>query len=311
MSATAIEKVTPKAHETRDATRRNLSSTKRHFPRWRWGLFAAIACVMALTGLFGLVQQLLWMRELDYAGIFWTLLSVKWGMFGVALVFAFLYLWINTRFAAKRIDFSPLKVSPLRVATPSPAGRVFATSDALRRINVDLSPKVLMWASGVAIMFVSLIFAVGVSTQWDTYLRFRYGGSFGLTDPLFGVDLGFYLFRLPFYELLQGNLTFLTVGALAILGLFGLFGLRQFKQGQKFTISENTTRHLILLLFILAGTFAWGFYLDHYELVYSTLGVVYGAGYAAAHVTRIALWIMLGSTPSVWQLLQDHVPEIK
>ena len=67
-------------------------------------------------------------------------------------------------------------------------------------------------------MFVSLIFAVGVSAQWDTYLRFRYGGSFGVADPLFGVDLGFYFFRLPFYELLQGSLTFLTVAALAILG---------------------------------------------------------------------------------------------
>ncbi len=303
MSATAAEKVTPKAHEPRDATRGNLSSTKSHFSKWRWGLFVAIACVIALTVLFGLVQKFLWMRELDYAGIFWTLLSVKWGMFGVALVFAFLYLWINTRFAVKRIDFSPSKVPPLRVATASPAGRVFAASDALRGINVDLSPKVLMWASGVAIMFVSLIFAVGVSTQWDTYLRFRYGGSFALTDPLFGVDLGFYLFRLPFYELLQGNLTFLTVGALAILGLFGLFGIRQFKQGQKFTIVDNTARHLILLLFILAGTFAWGFYLDHYELVYSTIGVVYGAGYAAAHVTRIALWMMLGASVLACALL--------
>jgi uncharacterized protein len=293
MSATAVEKITPQTHEPRDATRRNLSTTKRHFSRWRWGLFVAIAGVIALTVLFGFVQKLLWMRELDYAGIFWTLLSVKWGMFGVALVFAFLYLWINTRFAAKRIDFSPSKVPPLRVTTVSPAGKVITASDVIRGINVDLNPKLLMWASGVAVMFVSLIFAVGVSTQWDTYLRFRYGGSFGLTDPLNGADLGFYLFRLPFYELLQGDLTFLTVGALAILGLFGLFGLRQFKQGQKFTIADNTARHLILLLFILAGTFAWGFYLDHYELVYSTLGVVYGAGYAAAHVTRIALWMML------------------
>ncbi|MGB7606867.1 MAG: UPF0182 family protein [Candidatus Sulfotelmatobacter sp.] len=296
MSATAVEKITPQPFEPRDTTGRTLSATRKHFSRWRWGLFVAIACVIALTVLFGLVQKLLWMRELDYASIFWTLLSVKLGMFGVALVFAFPYLWISTRFAAKRIDLSPSKVPPLRVTTVSPAGKVITASDVLRGINVDLSPKLLMWASGVAVMFVSLIFAVGVSSQWDTYLRFRYGGSFGLTDPLNGADLGFYLFRLPFYELLQGSLTFLTVGALAILGLFGLFGLRQFKQGQKFTIADNTARHLILLLFILAGTFAWGFYLDHYELVYSTLGVVYGAGYAAAHVTRIVFWMMFGAS---------------
>ena len=37
--------------------------------------------------------------------------------------------------------------------------------------------------------------------------------------------------------------------------------------------------------------------------VYSTLGVVYGAGYAAAHVTRIALWIMLGASVLACALL--------
>ena len=117
-----------------------------------------------------------------------------------------------------------------------------------------------------------------------------------MADPLFGVDLGFYFFRLPFYELLQGSLTFLTVAALAILGFVAFLGLRQSKPGHKFTIGDNTARHLVVLLFILAANFGWGFYLDHYELVYSTLGVVYGAGYTAAHVTRIALWGMVGAS---------------
>jgi hypothetical protein len=49
-----------------------------------------------------------------------------------------------------------------------------------------------------------------------------------------------------------------------------------------------------VLLFILVASWGWGFYLDHYELVYSTLGVVYGAGYAADHITRVALWVMVG-----------------
>ena len=41
------------------------------------------------------------MRQLDYAGIFWTLLSVKWGMTCVAFIGAFLFLWINIRQAAR------------------------------------------------------------------------------------------------------------------------------------------------------------------------------------------------------------------
>ena len=81
----------------------------------------------------------------------------------------------------------------------------------------------------VAAIFVSVIFAISISAQWDTYLRFRYGGSFGVADPLFKVDLGFYFFRLPFYELLQGSLIFLTVAALAIVSGFVLLELQQSK----------------------------------------------------------------------------------
>ena len=61
----------------------------------------------------------------------------------------------------------------------------------------------------------------------------------------------------------------------------------------------------MVLLFILVANFGWGFILDHYELVYSTLGVVHGAGYAAAHVTRVALWVMtgvFGSPACFWRL---------
>ncbi|MGB7494566.1 MAG: UPF0182 family protein, partial [Candidatus Acidiferrum sp.] len=254
-----------------------------------------IAFVVVLAVLLGLVQKWLWMRQLEYAGIFWTLLSVKWGMFGVALILAFLYLWINLRFAVKRSDISQEHGPSPKVAT--------ASSEAARRLNIDLNPKLLVLATGVAVLFVSLIFAVSVSAQWDTYLRFRYGGSFGVGDPLFGVDLGFYFFRLPFYELLQGSLTFLTVAALATVGFVALLGLWQSKPGKEFTIGDNTVRHLVVLLFILAAALGWGFYLDHYELVYSTLGVVYGAGYAAAHVTRIVLWIMVGASALACVLL--------
>jgi uncharacterized membrane protein (UPF0182 family) len=93
------------------------------------------------------------------------------------------------------------------------------------------------------------------------------------------------------------------VAALAILGFVAVLGLRQYKPGQKIDIGDKTSRHLVELLFILAANFGWGFYLDQYELVYSTLGVVYGAGYAAAHVTRIALWGMVGASALACALL--------
>jgi hypothetical protein len=171
-----------------------------------------------------------------------------------------------------------------------------ALADAKRTINIDISPRLLIFAIDAGIVILSLLFALSVSGQWDTYLRFRYGGSFGIADPLFGVDLGFYVFRLPFYELVQGSITVLTVAALAILAFCAVFGVRQSKPSGAFTVPEGTFRHFNVLLFILVANFGWGFILDHYELVYSTLGVVHGAGYAAAHVTKVALWVMTGAS---------------
>jgi hypothetical protein len=126
--------------------------------------------------------------------------------------------------------------------------------------------------------------------QWDTYLRFRYGGSFGLSDPLFGADAGFYLFRLPFYELLQSSLTALAlITLLAVLVFYAYFGLLRFSRSRTDGGLEREGRsHLSILFFVLVASWGWGFYLDHFELLYSTQGVVYGAGYTADHVTRIA-----------------------
>jgi uncharacterized membrane protein (UPF0182 family) len=286
MHATAVEKIAPQAKGPLETPRRILPPAISFL--LRWGFLALIAIVVVLSTVLGLVQKWLWMRQLDYAGIFWTLLSVKWGIFGVALFVSILYLWINLRFAARNIDMSEGS-SFFSKAIRHPA-------DASRTINIDLSPKVLVFAIDAGIVVLSLLFALSLSGQWDTYLRFRYGGSFGVADPLFGVDLGFYVFRLPFYEMVQGSITVLTVGALAILSVCAMFGMRQSKSTGKITLRDGIAQHFIVLLFILVANFGWGFILDHYELVYSTLGVVHGAGYAAAHVTRVALWVMTGTS---------------
>jgi uncharacterized membrane protein (UPF0182 family) len=235
------------------------------------------------------------MRQLDYAGIFWTLLTVKWGLFGVTLIVSVFYLWLNLRFAARSIDLVDGE-SLFNKAFTHPA-------DASRTINVDIKPRQMVFAIDFAIVVLSLIFALSVSGQWDTFLRFRYGGSFGIADPLFGVDLGFYVFRLPFYELLQGSITVLTMSALAILIFCSLFAVRQSKSSGKLTLRDGTRQHFMVLLCILATNFGWGFILDHYELVYSNLGVVHGAGYAAAHFTRVALWVMTGASALACVLL--------
>ena len=60
-------------------------------------IIGALLLVIALVTVTGYVEKWLWMRQLDYASIFWTLLSVRWAMFCSAFAFACLFLWINHR----------------------------------------------------------------------------------------------------------------------------------------------------------------------------------------------------------------------
>jgi uncharacterized membrane protein (UPF0182 family) len=266
------------------------SATGMHLPTrhlLRPTIVAAVLLIAVLVGIAGYLEKWLWMRQLEYTGIFWTLLSVQWVMFCSAFVFAFLYLWINLRHAAKNSAAFSRDSQAWRPAFLSGA-------DADSQPSIELSPRLLKAAVVLVSAGVALFFAAGFYAEWDTYLRFRYGGSFGVSDPLFGADVGFYVFHLPFYVLLQSSLTLLTVLTLGIvLSIYLFLGQRASGSG-RIAAGGNATSHLSVLLFILVANFGWGFYLDHYELVYSTLGVVYGAGYAADHVTRVALWIMVG-----------------
>ena len=71
-------------------------------PGRRWVILAvAVAIAIVLLGLTGYVVQWLWMRQLDYVGIFWTLLSVQWAMGVLAFGLAFGFLWLNLRRAVQ------------------------------------------------------------------------------------------------------------------------------------------------------------------------------------------------------------------
>ena len=252
-------------------------------------MVGAISIIAVLAVIPGWIQKWLWMRQLNYTGVFWTLLSVRWGLFGAAFVGVSLYLWINLHLAAKN----------------GRAGNLTSDSSAAAGVGVEISPTVLKVALGAIAAATALFFAFIFYVEWDKFLRFRYGGSFGLSDPLFGTDVAFYVFRLPFYELVQSSLSGLALLALVAVAVFyayfGLLGSSRMRAVAGWSVQAGP--HLLGLFFLVVASWGWGFYLDHYQLLYSSQGVVYGAGYTADHVTRIAYWIMVSASAGLCALL--------
>jgi uncharacterized membrane protein len=67
-------------------------------------IVGALSIIAILAFIPSWIQKWRWMRQLNYAGIFWTLFSLRWGLFVAAFVVALLYLWMNFRLAMKNGD---------------------------------------------------------------------------------------------------------------------------------------------------------------------------------------------------------------
>jgi uncharacterized membrane protein (UPF0182 family) len=247
--------------------------------------FVLLLAVLALTGY---IEKWLWMRQLDYVGIFWTVLSVKVGIGVLAFLLVFGFLWVNLREAVRG-------GAPETSARSRWGAALVAANDRDNETVAELFPIVLKAAFVLVSAGVAFLYALALSSRWDTWLRFRYGKPFGSADPLYGVDVGFYVFHLPFYVMLQRGLLVLTVLTLGIVCLnHVLTGAVSLMRRTNPTLGPRASAHISALLALLAAMLCWGFYLGIFELLYSNVGVVYGAGYTVANVTRWALWGMVG-----------------
>src|SRR6059058_5703143 len=161
--------------------------------RRRLGLVVLVvlfALLLLLSNLVPLAAEWLWFQALGYERVFTTRLVAE-AVLGVGLgglVFAFLY--VNLRIAQRG-----LVPNPLVVQVSSGAAAVDVTR-LLRRLALPT-------ALGLA-----LLFGLGAAGGWLGVLQFLHRTPFGVTDPVFGRDVAYYVFTLP---IVTGVLAILTV----------------------------------------------------------------------------------------------------
>src|SRR5437016_4737705 len=215
--------------------------------RRRLGLVVLVvlfALLLVLFNLAPLAAEWLWFQALGYQRVFTTRLVAE-AVLGVGvggLVFAFLY--VNLRIAQRG-----LVPNPLVVQVSSGAAAVDVTR-LLRRLALPT-------ALGLA-----LLFGLGAAGGWLGVLQFLHRTPFGVTDAVFGRDVGYYVFTVPVIAGALGLITTLTTFALA--AAIGLYVLRRdvVVFGRRVTVEPSARLHLALLLallFLLAALRqAWG-----------------------------------------------------
>lgn len=223
------------------------------------------------------IVEWLWLENLGYDQVFWTIKGTQFLLLGGALVVALLFILPNMQYLSKQtrtINFSQSPLAQLNLDRFT--GRQF---------------KTIFYSFGI---IFSLFFAFAYYMQWDSYFRFHWSETFNKVDPIFGLDIGFYVFRLPFLETVQNSLSILVFFITLVMLVFYLYSGSLTLQGSTgINARTSVTSHLSINLGIWLLLLAWGYYLERYQLLYNESGVVFGAGYTDIHFVLPVLWIMV------------------
>jgi hypothetical protein len=245
------------------------------------------ACLIALGIAADLLVDWLWFSAVGYPDVFWTILEAKVALFLAVLAASSVLLWLNGylayRFAVRRGRLLPV-VSPWgSTGDQTLAGRL-----------AQLSPRLpsRSFVAGGALLLAALI-ALGEVGNWDVALRFIRQAPYGQSDPLYGKDIGFYLFSLPAYVALK-NWMLLTLALSGLVASAVYWAHGDLTLDKHRPIAPPAIAHGSALLALFFAVHAWSYWLDRYLLLYDDNAVVVGAGYTDVHVELPMLSALVG-----------------
>ncbi len=243
-----------------------------------------VVVALSLRGISGFYTDYLWFDSLDRTDVWGAVLGAKVVLWLTFFAVFFLLLWANL-FVADRA------APPLRAPGPE--------EEMLARYHDFIGGRTSLVRFAVAFVF-ALLASAGAPSQWEEWLLFTNRRDFGVTDPQFNTDIGFYVFQLPFlsYVVDWAFASFVIVLILSAIGHYLNGGIRMaVTSGDR--VSPSVKVHLSAILAILALIKAAGYWLDRYELTVSKRGVVDGALYtdvnAQLPATHLLIAISLGA----------------
>ncbi len=255
------------------------NSSERRGLYWWWIAIPIIILIVLIGAFSDWIVRLLWLKNLDYEQVFWRIKETQFSLLIGALIISGAYLITNLRYLAHNIREADLTSTPLENLQLD-----LASEKNFKRI------KSLFTLIGFGI---SVLFSAAFFSQWDTYFRFHFRETVGKLDPVFQNDIGFYLFRLPFIELVQNSVSVLAfLITLILLVIFIYSGLIRFSPDSGFTINSSARKQLSLNLGLWLLSLSVGYFLDRYQLLYDAQGAVYGAGYTDLQIVLPVIWIL-------------------
>ena len=241
--------------------------------RGLWLFFLVLIVFVFFGQGVALYTDLLWFHEVGYTGVFWTILTIRSSLTFLVALGLFAVFYANCLIAS-------------RAAPPDVFWELEDRSGLPSRLVIEPFFRRLL---APALLVVSFFLGLNAGGGWERYVEFANALPFGTVDPLFGNDLGFYIFRLPFWRFLyqQAMLSLFLSLLLTAMVYFLHRGIVLTARGP--LMAAPARSHLLILVACLLALKSLGFYLDTYDLLFSPTGVVFGAGYADVYASLPAL----------------------
>lgn len=255
-----------------DGVERSRHGAAKRRRLWLIPLGIFVVFFLLLPWLATFITELYWYESLGFEAVFWRRFTARCQLFIAVLLPTFIIYLLNWR-----------------VALRFGSGKVSAASD-VTAVRVSKN-SVLTAAIGL-----SLVSALGATGYWGIFLRFLNAVPFGETDPIFGRDIGFYVFSLPFLtflrERIQSVLVVSLMGSAVIYFLTRSLCFVSDGLASKLEIPRRVRLHMTLLAALILVAWGMGYLIDRYLLLFSPTGVVFGAGYTDIAVILPALNIL-------------------
>ena len=256
-----------------------------------------IVLFIIVTRLLNFYIDYLWFGEVGFRTVLWRSILFQLAVGFGAFVLFFAIVWPNVEFARRSIP-------------------EFHVGGDVIDIVRGRARRWLFWIGLAVSLLAALIAGITGSRSWLTFVNAFYGQPFGRKDPIFGHDLGFYVFTVPAWHDVQqfvfaAVLVALIFAAIIHLGLGGAFG-SSMQQGQdeeqrprplgrqqmprpniSFTMPPKASMHLSALLGVLFVIIGLGQFFKMWGYLQSQGALFPGAGYTDVHARIPAAWILM------------------
>lgn len=223
----------------------------------------------------------LWFASLGYEQVLvrrWMLQALV-GL--VAGLVSFAFVFTNILFARRIVTFEPSSVSGYMSMSP------------LFRTACKVGQRITQATSLVALA-VGIAAGAASSTHWLECAAAAKAVPAGSVDPLFGKDISFFLFRLPFFVSAWKLAFSLVIVSLVLVAFVYGVSVVVLLTSRKSQLPAQILKHFAVLFALLMGLAAWYFSLQSLDLLFTQKSSFYGAGYSETHVLLPIYTVAMG-----------------